>query len=63
VIQKLGWERKLTRILARFARTATNSGKESVMAKSQPAQKFRVDFVAATIWMNDKFYNVVLTKT
>lgn len=34
------------------------------MAKAnQPAAKFRLGNVTATVWKNDKFYNVVLTKT
>lgn len=30
---------------------------------SQPAAKFRIGYVAATVWENDKFYNVVLSRT
>ena len=34
------------------------------MAKAnQPAAKFRVGYVTATVWLNDKFYNVVLSKS
>jgi hypothetical protein len=34
------------------------------MAKAnQPAAKFRIGYVTATVWKNDKFYNVVLTRT
>lgn len=33
------------------------------MAKSQPAAKFRLGYVTATIWKNDQFYSTVLTKT
>lgn len=33
------------------------------MAKAnQPAAKFRLGYVTATVWLNDKFYNVVLSK-
>ncbi|MBX3498128.1 MAG: hypothetical protein KF889_01690 [Alphaproteobacteria bacterium] len=33
------------------------------MAKSnQPAAKFRVGYVTATVWLNDRHYNTVLTK-
>ncbi len=33
------------------------------MAKNQPAAKFRVGFVTATVWENEKFYNTVLSKS
>jgi len=34
------------------------------MAKAnQPAAKIRVGYVTATVWLNDKFYNVVLSKS
>ncbi len=33
------------------------------MAKTQPAAKFRLGYVTATVWLNDKFYNVVLSKS
>ena len=34
------------------------------MAKAnQPAAKFRLGYVTATVWLNDKFYNVVLSKS
>lgn len=29
---------------------------------NQPAAKFRLGYVTATVWRNDDFYNVVLTK-
>jgi hypothetical protein len=44
-------------------RTATNSGKESVLAKAQPAAKFRLGYVTATVWLNDQHYNTVLSKS
>lgn len=28
-----------------------------------PAAKFRVGYVTATVWLNDSFYNVVLSKS
>jgi hypothetical protein len=33
------------------------------MAKNQPAAKFRLGFVTATVWQNGDFYNTVLSKT
>ena len=34
------------------------------MAKgNQPAAKFRIGYVTATVWENDKFFNVVLSKS
>jgi hypothetical protein len=30
---------------------------------NQPAEKFRLGYVTATIWKNDDFYNVVLTRS
>lgn len=30
---------------------------------NQPAAKFRIGYVTATVWKNDKFYNTVLSKT
>jgi hypothetical protein len=30
---------------------------------TQPAAKFRLGFVTATIWLNDKHYNTVLSKS
>lgn len=30
---------------------------------TQPAAKFRIGFVTATVWENDKFYNVSLART
>jgi hypothetical protein len=34
------------------------------MAKAnQPAAKFRLGFVTATVWKNDDFFNVVLTRS
>ncbi len=33
------------------------------MPKNQPAQKFRLGFVTATIWKNDEFYNIVLSRS
>ena len=32
------------------------------MAK-QPVVKFRVGFVTATVWLNDRFYSTVLSKS
>jgi len=29
----------------------------------RPAAKFRVGYVTATVWKNDDFYNVVLSKS
>ena len=29
---------------------------------NQPIAKFRIGYVTATIWQNDKYYNVVLSK-
>jgi hypothetical protein len=40
-----------------------NSGKESIMAKAQPAAKFRLGYVTATVWKNDDFFNTVLSKS
>ncbi len=38
--------------------------KEDVMAKAnQPAAKFRIGFVTATVWQNERFYNVVLSRS
>lgn len=34
------------------------------MAKgNQPAAKFRLGFVTATVWKNDDFYNVVVSRS
>jgi hypothetical protein len=34
------------------------------MAKAnQPAAKFRLGYVTATVWLNDKFYNVVVSRS
>ena len=33
------------------------------MAKPQPAAKFRLGYVTATVWLNDKFYSTVLSKS
>jgi len=34
------------------------------MAKgNQPAAKFRLGYVTATVWKNDDFYNVVLVRS
>ena len=30
---------------------------------NQPAQKFRLGYVTATIWKNDEHYNTVLTRS
>jgi hypothetical protein len=39
-------------------------GKESVMAKAnQPAAKFRLGYVTATVWKNDDFFNTLLSKS
>jgi len=32
------------------------------MTKNQPASKFRIGFVTATVWKNDSFYSVELSK-
>jgi hypothetical protein len=42
---------------------STRSGKEHAMAKSQPAAKFRLGYVTATVWKNDDFFNTVLSKS
>lgn len=31
-------------------------------AKNQPAAKFRLGYVTATVWKNDDFYNVEVSK-
>jgi hypothetical protein len=33
------------------------------MAKPQPAAKFRLGYVTATVWKNDEFFNTVLSKS
>jgi hypothetical protein len=33
------------------------------MAKPQPAAKFRLGYVTATVWQNDQHFNTVLTKS
>ena len=33
------------------------------MAKPQPAAKYRLGYVTATIWKNGDFFNTVLSKT
>jgi hypothetical protein len=33
------------------------------MAKVQPAAKFRLGYVTATVWRNDDFYNTVVSKS
>jgi hypothetical protein len=33
------------------------------MAKNQPVVKFRLGYVTATVWLNDKFYSTVLSKS
>lgn len=30
---------------------------------NQPAAKFRIGYVSATVWQNDKHYNVVLSRS
>lgn len=30
---------------------------------NQPAAKFRLGYVTATVWKNDEFYNVVLVRS
>lgn len=30
---------------------------------NQPAAKFRIGYVVATVWLNDKHYNTVLSRT
>jgi hypothetical protein len=35
----------------------------SILAKSQPAAKFRVGYVTATVWKNDSHFNTVITKS
>lgn len=32
-------------------------------SKNQPAAKFRLGYVSATVWKNDEFYNVTLSKS
>lgn len=34
-----------------------------MMAKNQPAAKFRLGYVTATVWRNDDFHNVVLSRS
>jgi hypothetical protein len=33
------------------------------MPKPQPAAKFRLGYVTATVWKNDDFFNTVLSKS
>jgi hypothetical protein len=33
------------------------------MAKSQPAAKYRLGYVTATVWLNDQHYNTVISKS
>lgn len=33
------------------------------MAKAQPAAKFRLGYVTATVWKNDDFFSTVLSRT
>jgi hypothetical protein len=33
------------------------------MAKTQPAAKFRLGYVTATVWKNDQFFSTVLSKS
>lgn len=33
------------------------------MAKSQPAAKFRLGYVTATVWLNGEHYNTVVSKS
>ena len=33
------------------------------MAKNQPAAKFRLGYVTATVWQNDQHFNTVLSKS
>lgn len=35
----------------------------SSLAKTQPAAKFRLGFVTATVWKNGEFFSTVLSKT
>jgi hypothetical protein len=38
--------------------------KEAIMPKAnQPANKFRLGYVTATVWKNDDFYSVVLERS
>ena len=47
-----------------ISRTSTNSGKESSMPKeNQPAAKFRLGYVTATVWKNGDFYSTVLSRS
>jgi hypothetical protein len=32
------------------------------MAKNQPVVKFKLGYVTATVWLNDKFFSTVLCK-
>ncbi len=32
-------------------------------AKNKPAAKFRIGYVTATVWKNDDYFNVVLSKS
>ena len=43
---------------------AANERKVSTVAKAnQPAAKFRLGYVTATVWKNTDFYNVVLSRS
>jgi hypothetical protein len=42
--------------------SATREG-AYLMAKAQPAAKFRLGHVTATVWRNDDFFNTVLSKS
>jgi len=43
---------------------AANERKVSAVAKAnQPAAKFRLGYVTATVWKNTDFYNVVLSRS
>ena len=35
----------------------------SMPKNNKPAAKFRVGYVSATVWKNDNFYNVVVSKS
>jgi hypothetical protein len=39
------------------------AGRRPEMAKNQPVVKFKLGYVTATVWQNDKFYSTVLSKS
>jgi hypothetical protein len=55
--------RSASQTLPASTRTSITRGKESIMAKPQPAAKFRLGYLTATVWKNDNFFNTVLSKS